>query len=78
MMRKWSADEVKGELYKLEKNIVRQRIIKGEPRIDGRDKSTVRPIDVEVGTFCHVHTVQPCLRAVRRRQSLLRNVGHRA
>lgn len=52
---KWSADEVKGELYKLEKSIVRQRIIKGEPRIDGRDKSTVRPIDVEIGTLPRAH-----------------------
>jgi len=52
---KWSGDEVKGELYKLEKSIVRQRIIKGEPRIDGRDKSTVRPIDVEVGTLPRAH-----------------------
>jgi polyribonucleotide nucleotidyltransferase len=51
----WSAEEVKGELYKLEKSIVRQRIIKGEPRIDGRDKSTVRAIDVEVGTLPRAH-----------------------
>jgi polyribonucleotide nucleotidyltransferase len=52
---KWSAEEVKGELYKLEKSIVRQRVIKGEPRIDGRDKSTVRPIDVEVGALPRAH-----------------------
>ena len=52
---KWSAEDVKGELYKLEKNIVRQRIIKGEARIDGRDRSTVRPIDVEVGTLPRAH-----------------------
>ena len=52
---KWSADDVKGELYKLEKSIVRQRIIKGEARIDGRDKSTVRPIDVEVGVLPRAH-----------------------
>jgi polyribonucleotide nucleotidyltransferase len=52
---KWSAEEVKGELYKLEKNIVRQRVIKGEPRIDGRDQSTVRPIDVEVGVLPRAH-----------------------
>jgi len=52
---KWSAEDVKGELYKLEKNIVRQRIIKGEARIDGRDKSTVRPIDVEVGVLPRAH-----------------------
>ena len=52
---KWSADDVKGELYKLEKSLVRQRIIKGEARIDGRDKSTVRPIDVEVGVLPRAH-----------------------
>ncbi len=52
---RWSAEEVKGALYKLEKNIVRQRVIKGEPRIDGRDKSTVRPIDVEVGVLARAH-----------------------
>jgi polyribonucleotide nucleotidyltransferase len=51
----YSAEDVKGALYKLEKNIVRQRIIKGEPRIDGRDKSTVRPIDVEVGVLPRAH-----------------------
>jgi polyribonucleotide nucleotidyltransferase len=51
----FSAEDVKGALYKLEKSIVRQRIIKGEPRIDGRDKSTVRPIDVEVGVLPRAH-----------------------
>jgi polyribonucleotide nucleotidyltransferase len=40
---------------KLEKNTVRQRVIAGEPRIDGRDKSTVRPIDVEVGVLPRAH-----------------------
>ncbi len=52
---RWSAEDVKGALYKLEKNIVRQRIIKGEARIDGRDKSTVRPIDVKVGILPRAH-----------------------
>jgi polyribonucleotide nucleotidyltransferase len=52
---RWSADEVKGALYKLEKNTVRQRVIKGEPRIDGRDHKTVRPIDVEVGALPRAH-----------------------
>ena len=51
----WSAEDVKGELYKLEKNIVRQRIIKGEARIDGRDKTTVRGIDVGVGILPRAH-----------------------
>jgi len=51
----WSADEVKGALYKLEKSIVRGRIIAGEPRIDGRDVATVRGIDVEVGILPRAH-----------------------
>ena len=34
---------------KLEKEIVRKTILSGEPRIDGRDKDTVRPIFVETG-----------------------------
>ncbi|MGI9234866.1 MAG: polyribonucleotide nucleotidyltransferase, partial [Woeseiaceae bacterium] len=52
---RWSADEVKGALSKLEKTIVRQRVIRGEPRIDGRDQSTVRPIDVSVGMLPRAH-----------------------
>jgi polyribonucleotide nucleotidyltransferase len=52
---RWSAEDVKGALSKLEKTIVRQRVIKGEPRIDGRDRSTVRPIDVSVGILPRAH-----------------------
>ena len=52
---RWSTDDVKGALSKLEKTIVRQRVIKGEPRIDGRDKTTVRPIDVAVGVLPRTH-----------------------
>ena len=51
----WSADDVKGALYKLEKSIVRGRVIAGEPRIDGRDVSTVRGIDVQVGVLPRAH-----------------------
>ena len=51
----YTADEVKGALYKLEKNIVRGRVIAGEPRIDGRDVSTVRGIDVKVGVLPRAH-----------------------
>ena len=39
----------------LEKKIVRNRIINGEPRIDGRDTRTVRPISIEVGQLPRVH-----------------------
>ncbi len=52
---RWSPDEVKGALSKLEKRIVRQRVIAGEPRIDGRDRKTVRPINVEVGVLPRTH-----------------------
>ena len=44
-----------GELFKLESNIVRQRILNGEPRIDGRDTVTVRPITVKVGVLPRTH-----------------------
>ncbi len=51
----FGADAV-GEAFKsLEKKIVRGRIIAGEPRIDGRDQHTVRPIDIEVGTLPRTH-----------------------
>jgi polyribonucleotide nucleotidyltransferase len=52
---RWSADEVKGALSKLEKRTVRQRVISGEARIDGRDRTTVRPIDVKVGVLPRTH-----------------------
>ena len=52
---KWSEDEIKGSLSKLEKDIVRNRVIDGEPRIDGRDVKTVRPIDVKVGLLPRTH-----------------------
>ncbi|HSM31450.1 MAG TPA: polyribonucleotide nucleotidyltransferase [Woeseiaceae bacterium] len=52
---RWSEDELAGALSKLEKKIVRQRVIKGEPRIDGRDQKTVRPIDVKVGVMPRAH-----------------------
>ncbi len=51
----WSEAEVKGELQKLEKKIVRGRVLKGEARIDGRDTTTVRPIDVQVGVLPRAH-----------------------
>jgi polyribonucleotide nucleotidyltransferase len=52
---RWSAGDVMGAVYKLEKNTVRKRVIAGEPRIDGRDKSTVRPINVDVGVLPRAH-----------------------
>jgi polyribonucleotide nucleotidyltransferase len=39
----------------LEANIVRGQILRGEPRIDGRDTRTVRPVSVRVGVLPRVH-----------------------
>src|SRR5690625_574712 len=50
-----SADDVKGAFSELEREFVRGRILKGEPRIDGRDGKTVRPITVEVGVLPRAH-----------------------
>ncbi|WP_116366283.1 polyribonucleotide nucleotidyltransferase [Parahaliea mediterranea] len=50
-----SADEVKDIFKKVEKNLVRKRIIAGEPRIDGRDNRTVRAIACEVDLLAKVH-----------------------
>ena len=50
-----SADDVSAMFGKIEKNTVRQRIIDGQPRIDGRDGKTVRPIKVEVGVLPGAH-----------------------
>ncbi len=48
-------DDVKQAFYKLEKNLVRSTVIEGKPRIDGRDLTTVRPIDVQVGVLPRTH-----------------------
>jgi len=50
-----SADAVKEVFRKVEKNLVRKRILSGEPRIDGRDNRTVRPIACEVDVLAKVH-----------------------
>jgi len=51
----FSADEVSGALASLEKHTVRRRVIAGEPRIDGRDHKTVRPLDINVGVLPRTH-----------------------
>jgi polyribonucleotide nucleotidyltransferase len=51
----FTASEVGGAFSKLEKAIVRDRVLDGAPRIDGRDLRTVRPIAVEVGILPKVH-----------------------
>ncbi|MGI0118361.1 polyribonucleotide nucleotidyltransferase [Zooshikella sp. RANM57] len=50
-----STAEVSSLFSKLEKSIVRQNVVDGNPRIDGRDTKTVRPIHVEVGVLPAAH-----------------------
>tara|TARA_R110002072_G_scaffold133803_4_gene274348 strand:+ start:29266 stop:31404 length:2139 start_codon:yes stop_codon:yes gene_type:complete len=50
-----SSEDVKSYFSKIEKQVVRGKIIAGEPRIDGRDCKTVRPISVEVGVLPNTH-----------------------
>jgi len=52
---RWTAEQVDDQLFRLESDIVRQRILAGEPRIDGRDAVTVRPINVKVGVLPRTH-----------------------
>ncbi len=49
------AGDVSGAFKDLEKKIVRSRIIAGEPRIDGRDNTTVRAIESRVGVLPRTH-----------------------
>ncbi len=50
-----NANEVKDVFFNLESKIVRSQILDGEPRIDGRDTRTVRPIDIRVGVLPRTH-----------------------
>ncbi len=49
------ADDVRELFGKVEKQIVRSRVVAGEPRIDGRDSKTVRSVLVEAGVLPKVH-----------------------
>ena len=49
------AAEVGGILFDLEAKIVRSQILDGEPRIDGRDTRTVRPISIRTGVLPRTH-----------------------
>ena len=50
-----SADDVKSAFSKLEKGLVREHILSGNARIDGRDLTTVRPISIECGILPRAH-----------------------
>jgi polyribonucleotide nucleotidyltransferase len=47
--------DVRTAIGKFEKSLVRGRIIAGEPRIDGRDTATVRPIMIRTGVLPRTH-----------------------
>jgi polyribonucleotide nucleotidyltransferase len=49
------ANAVKEICFALESNIVRSQILNGEPRIDGRDTRTVRPISIRTGLLPRAH-----------------------
>ncbi|MFM1887523.1 MAG: hypothetical protein RL026_2680 [Pseudomonadota bacterium] len=52
---RWTNEQVGTQLFNLESRIVRERILAGEPRIDGRDYRTVRPINIQVGLLPRTH-----------------------
>ena len=48
-------NEVHGILFELEAHLVRSQILAGEPRIDGRDTRTVRPIEIRQSVLPRTH-----------------------
>lgn len=51
----WSVEVVHKAFSDLEKRIVRGRILANQPRIDGRDTRTVRPISIRIGVLPRTH-----------------------
>ncbi len=47
--------KVEGMLFDIEAGLVRSQILAGEPRIDGRDTRTVRPIEIRNGVLPRTH-----------------------
>jgi polyribonucleotide nucleotidyltransferase len=52
---RFTAEQVGGEFFDLEYQLVRARILDGHPRIDGRDTKTVRAISVRTGVLPRTH-----------------------
>lgn len=52
---RWTTQAIESAFTALESEIVRGRILLGQPRIDGRDTHTVRPITVRVGVLPRTH-----------------------
>ncbi|MGH8187074.1 MAG: polyribonucleotide nucleotidyltransferase, partial [Steroidobacteraceae bacterium] len=51
----YDPDGLATEFGNLEYRIVRRRVLAGEPRIDGRDTKTVRPISIRTGVLPRTH-----------------------
>ncbi len=51
----WNAADVSAQFGRLESRLVRERVLAGEPRIDGRDTKTVRPISIRTGFLPRTH-----------------------
>jgi polyribonucleotide nucleotidyltransferase len=52
---KFTAEQVGAEFGNLEYRLVRERILGGHPRIDGRDTKTVRGISIRTGVLARTH-----------------------
>ena len=52
---RWDEAAIRGAVDKLESDTVRGGILAGEPRIDGRDNKTVRPVSAAVGVLPRAH-----------------------
>ncbi len=51
----WASDAVKGAVESLESGLVRNSILEGSPRIDGRDTRSIRPITIRTGVLPRAH-----------------------
>ncbi len=51
----WSEAQVMSAIEHLEKDLVRTSILAGNPRIDGRDNKSVRPITIRTGVLPRTH-----------------------
>ncbi|MEQ1438135.1 polyribonucleotide nucleotidyltransferase [Fontimonas sp. SYSU GA230001] len=51
----FTENQLKAELEELKAKIVRNRILDGAPRIDGRDRYTVRPLAISTGVLPRAH-----------------------
>ncbi len=52
---KFTAEQVGAEFSNLEYRLVREKILAGQPRIDGRDTKTVRGINIRTGVLPRTH-----------------------